>query len=290
MRANPFATARMKYDDAHLRVTLFYAKRGNIVITNKEAPMTAKPRKRRPGGGRKPQGGIRGKAEHFSTRITTETREALEREASASGQSISQVAERLLILGLREKRKGWANRSARALCFLIERIAEQASPLEESLFRGVEKYASPSELADLRRHADEWRTDPFRYRAFKIAVGMLLDALEPKGEMRSPMPAEFVDRMAAADRSLLRNFPALVAILKSNGESPENFAAFIFSNTWRQLNQPRKPEKGRDLLTLISEAWGNLPVDSVRGAIQEDFYGMTEARVDLNLDSNGEDR
>ena len=59
-----------------------------------------KARKRGPGGGRKPKGDITGKGERFSTRITAETREALDREAADSGQSVSQVAERLLRFAL----------------------------------------------------------------------------------------------------------------------------------------------------------------------------------------------
>ena len=38
--------------------------------------MMAKARKRRPGGGRKPQGTLRGNAKTFATRLTPETREA----------------------------------------------------------------------------------------------------------------------------------------------------------------------------------------------------------------------
>src|SRR5262249_51311773 len=85
-------------------------------------PLVAKARKRRPGGGRKPKGVFAGKREWFSTRITPETRAALEQEVAAKpGQSISQVAERLLVHGLDEQR--WRNnhRPLRALCFAIER-------------------------------------------------------------------------------------------------------------------------------------------------------------------------
>ena len=57
------------------------------------------PRKRAPGGGRKPAGPISGKLSIFSTRITHETRVALEAEAGMTGQSISQVAEQLINLG-----------------------------------------------------------------------------------------------------------------------------------------------------------------------------------------------
>lgn len=53
-------------------------------------------RKRAPGGGRKPRGPFSGKLTTFSTRITKETRTLLDADARASGQSVSQAAERIL--------------------------------------------------------------------------------------------------------------------------------------------------------------------------------------------------
>jgi hypothetical protein len=55
--------------------------------------MTAR---RKPGGGRKPKGEFRGKAATFTTRITTETRQALERAAEKNNRSLSQEVERRL--------------------------------------------------------------------------------------------------------------------------------------------------------------------------------------------------
>src|SRR5262245_47348861 len=54
------------------------------------------PSKRAPGGGRKPQGEIKGKSATFATRITPETRAALDRSAKRNGRSLSQEVEILL--------------------------------------------------------------------------------------------------------------------------------------------------------------------------------------------------
>jgi hypothetical protein len=238
------------------------------------ASMMAKSRKRRPGGGRKPKGSIRGKGSNFSTRITAETREALEREASASGQSISQVAERLLMLGLEERRQRAANRPLRALCYVIEQIALRASE-----GRYV-KY--PDDLAaEAVRMRDMWRTDRFRFVAFKIAVGMLLDAVEPRGEMQSPFPGESIDEFAAEAVEFFGVNPAVVELLKSAYKSPESLAAYIFSNVWAQLNRAHDlSERERELLR--HGKW-------VGDAIREEFYALADARVDLNLGSKGEE-
>ena len=124
-----------------------------------------KPRK--PGGGRKPAGPLKGKVSTFSTRITAETRGALEAESAASGQSISQVAERLLQLGLDLRRRQEAGDPIRALGYLL----------------GAMAYACQSTAEDGR--LCEWNTDPAIFAAFQSAVGTLLDRIRPPGEINT---------------------------------------------------------------------------------------------------------
>src|SRR5215831_974877 len=120
------------------------------------------PRKRAPGAGRKPKGEFAGKLANFSTRIQLETRRALEAEAAATGLSISQLAEKLLKTGLAERRQGEKDRKIRALCFLITQLAHHIVGVHA--INDEKKYERP--LYD-------WRSIPFFYRAFKIAVGQL---------------------------------------------------------------------------------------------------------------------
>ena len=57
----------------------------------------------------------------------------------------------------------------RAICFLISEVArEVVLPHRTDERRGV------------------WRTDPFFYAAFRIAVGHVLEALAPLGEIKAP--------------------------------------------------------------------------------------------------------
>jgi hypothetical protein len=124
-------------------------------------------RKRRPGGGRKPLGNFHGKSENFSTRITSETRQALDREAKRSvpRKSVSQVAEELIRLGLAQKRNRQCDEPMRALAFLIDRLAIQiAAP-----HRGSKQ--------DFR-----WRTNPFLFRALQEAIYQLMNRLAPEGD------------------------------------------------------------------------------------------------------------
>jgi hypothetical protein len=121
-------------------------------------------RKRAPGGGRKPSGDIRGKKAWFSTRITNETRQALETEAAASDKSISQVAEALLIEALVIRHEASLNDPMEALVYIISQLAVVTC-------HGLDR---------------DWRTDPFMFQALKLAIGNFMDGIAPAGEIRSP--------------------------------------------------------------------------------------------------------
>jgi len=233
--------------------------------------LVAKARKRRPGGGRPPKGVFGGKTEWFSTRITPETRAALEQEVAARGHPIPQVAERLLVLGLDAQRRRDSYRPLRALCFAIERIALEANgngrwvdPNRLKNSPGLQKY--PVEIRESL--FNQWRTDPFRYRAFRLAVASLLTNLEPKGEMRNP----FGD---VIDAVVLDN-PAIQELMKRTYESPENLAAYIFANIWRELN------RSSPLTESEKYHLGRNPVGQI---MLQEFYQMSDARHDLGLDA-----
>jgi hypothetical protein len=121
-------------------------------------------RKRAPGGGRKPAGPKHGKTEAFSTRITPETRKALELEKRRTGQSVSQIAEQLIELGLETKYERQRDTPMLALGFLIDRLS-----IEISETRGTKQ--------DTR-----WRTDPFLFRSLQEAIHELMNRLAPTGD------------------------------------------------------------------------------------------------------------
>src|SRR5262249_25614849 len=63
--------------------------------------------------------------------------------------------------------------AVRALCFLIGELASQTNPFgRRSETRGA------------------WRSNPFFYAAFKLAVAKLLEALTPPGEIIAPKLAD----------------------------------------------------------------------------------------------------
>ena len=149
--------------------------------------------------GRKPKGEFAGKLANFSTRIQPETRKALEKEAKATGQSISQLAERLLITGLAERKASEKDRALHALCFLIGELAHR--------------------IVGTLPH--DWRSDPFFYEAFKIAVRQVLDALDPPGAKEH---GEYTVRIRG---SLSATQTAAIQHYADSFETPEARAEYV---------------------------------------------------------------
>jgi hypothetical protein len=132
------------------------------------------PKKRRPGGGRK---ATLHKVSTFSTRITAETREALEAAATKSGISISQLAEKLLAEGLQGRRyRNDVGSPVRALALVIENLDQE----------------SKSSAAD--GTPCEWHTDPTIFETFRIAIGKLLERLRPPGDIDTSVGGPLIGR------------------------------------------------------------------------------------------------
>ena len=91
-----------------------------IVQTNKGRRLA---KNRAPGAGRKPRGEFKGKSATLTTRITAETRAAMERAAQKSGRSLSQEVERRLIDSVRNERNRRSD--VRALAEAIAIVAEK---------------------------------------------------------------------------------------------------------------------------------------------------------------------
>jgi hypothetical protein len=128
-------------------------------------------RKRAPGAGRPPRGDINGKTETFTTRITPETRRALEASARKHGRSLSQEAE----VGLREylKKPTGAARN-RALAAIVGNLAESIA----------------------KKTGENWRTDVFSGMALVDCIQAVLVYLTPEAE-KSPAVPPAVEKQAA---------------------------------------------------------------------------------------------
>jgi hypothetical protein len=216
--------------------------------------------------GRKPKGQFSGKLANFSTRIQVETRKALEREAKASGQSISQLAERLLVDGLAARRDRKQDRPLRALCFLLGQTAHLVvgSQIRVTTLAGVQSEFTPE---------FSWRSDPFFFEAFRVALSIILEAHKPRGEIKAPKIVEDADlanpKLAAAyDRRWLETF--------KSPEARGRWAADYILTSLATVPQMSIEERQRQVKFL--EALG-APASMV-----DHWYGMPEAAKDLELD------
>jgi hypothetical protein len=206
-------------------------------------------RKRAPGGGRKPQGEYSGLTVPFSVRMPATMRAELKKAAKKSGRKDGQELLRRLQNSFNENRKKSRDPALQAICYLIAELAE-----------GVTNPA-PMHVANMR---PLWRSDPFLFRAFKLAVGKLLDALEPAGEIKSPVILEITDKVAV--------HLTTPKFIRDAYQTPEALADFCAAGILQALIRTVPLKKFDPRITKWDET--------------ED-YGMESARRDLGVKPKG---
>jgi hypothetical protein len=227
--------------------------------------MVAK-RKRAKGGGRKPKGPFTELTSPLSIRMPNYMREELESAAQTSGKSVSQELLRRLSNTFDRDREKARDPDMRALCFLIAETARQAVGIPVS-----DQLKSTNTLS--------WRNNPFFFRAFKIAVGTLLDALEPAGPI-TPPKMKFNFRPTAHNTTAAAG-DALNHFIKSY-ETPEARGQYAAGYIWNSLQtiphlSPDEREQEIQKLHQISSP-----------AFRHEFYGMSDAARDLHIKNEEE--
>jgi hypothetical protein len=138
----------------------------------------------------------------------------------------------------------------RALCFMIAETAHQAVGIH-----GGKQEDSP---------IGSWRDNPFYFRAFKIAVGKLLDELEPPGPIRVPVIKWGFEPA---------HIRALNALIKSY-ESPEARGEYAAGYIWNALLTGRASPVERENERRRVEETGS-------SSVWREFHGMPDAVRDL---------
>jgi hypothetical protein len=208
------------------------------------------PRKRAPGAGRKPAGPISGKLANFSTRITQETRVALDAAAAESGQSISQVAERMIRLGLNTAAEREQSNPTQGLNKLIARLAEGCS-------------------VNLGDTAFPWNTDSFSFDALAFTMQLLLERLRPADSALSRYLIEHKD-VDELDREML--------------ESPEEWAKHVFKAVWDEVTGVGKFELTEDPWTILARLKKKeFATDPLLNLMLRDEIEWEKLRRDLNI-------
>ena len=199
-------------------------------------------RKRAAGGGRRPKGPFSGLTSSLTIRIPAEMRQQLEDAAQRSGNISQELLRRLADSFYRDRDRA-RDPAMRALCFLIAETAHQAVGIH---------------LGEEERPIGSWRDDPFFFRAFKIAVGKLLDELEPPGPIRPPVMKWF----GAFDK-LTRSY-----------ETPQARGEYAADYIWNALlTAPASPAERENERRRAGK------IDSP--SAWREFYGMPDAARDL---------
>ena len=205
--------------------------------------------KRAPGGGRKPKGDFSQLTSPLSLRMPAEMREQLESSASDNGRSVSQEVLRRIQESFHRDRDRARDPAMRALCFLIAQLAGEV--------------AGPTDTQG--RPYFDWRNDRFFFRAFKLAVAKVLDALEPSCEIRSPIGV--FDNLRKDEEGI-----RLFEMFKATYETPEARADTSARTLMSSLMQS-------DFDTYyFNEVAPNHKAKGLR-----EFYGLIDARRDLQL-------
>jgi hypothetical protein len=144
-------------------------------------------RKRAPGGGRKPRGHIKGKFATFSTRITPETRAALEREAARNDRSLSQESE----LRLKETLVGWGPDHINSLAQLVSRVMQSVETVIGAAPACDPHRPRPKPKWARRRFLElAWHQSAFTHAAARAAIEAILAHYQPPGPISKPKQLE----------------------------------------------------------------------------------------------------
>jgi hypothetical protein len=210
-------------------------------------------RRRAPGAGRKPIDRAGPKTETILARVRPELKRRIELAARATGNqnSMSREIVLLLELGLKAREDNRRDDPMRALCYLIAETANACraftGPDDKPLF--------------------DWLSDPFVFRAFKLAVAQLLDWLEPKGEIVS-----IVDRVG--EDTFQNTPPAIVDSYRTPEARAQAAAMFI----WSRVKTPASDDE-----LELARNW-----KPFGESIERMYYRMADVRRDLRMQTKGE--
>jgi Arc-like DNA binding domain len=216
-----------------------------------------KKRKRAPGGGRKPEGEFRSLTVVKSMRMPPDLYDRLERTRQARGRSFNQELLNRLKESFDYDRIRSGDRSLRAFCFLFSELAQVICLNPEQ--------------------APDWRSDPWPFQAFKLAVAKLLDRFQPVGEMKLPKWWRFARESPSAVLSTKEEIERIT-------ESPEAMAEHAVQQVLRSFTNPQrlwaayKGMKGmEEKLPPDVRPWANRLAQKWNTT----FYSMDDAQRDL---------
>jgi len=196
----------------------------------------------RPKRGRPPTGGFSTLSAVTSLRMPEDLRQQLEKSRKERGKRLhreiglsQELLYRVRDSFIRERNEA-RDPALRALYYLLAEVSEAVT------------FPFPARPADLR---PLWRSDPFFFQAFRLAVGQLLDELKPTGEVKPP------------------------SIVDNVFKAPDDLADYVASGVFHALKSSARSEK-RDEKAVW---WEQTTRD----------YQIFDARRDLGIKTQGEE-
>jgi hypothetical protein len=209
--------------------------------------------KRKSHAGRKPAGPFAHNTSQLTIRMPDDLRSELETAAKKKGWSLTQeLLWRVRSSYRRQREEERRPPATRALCFLISEIAVRIGFFKLS----------------------EWHRSTFAFRAFRLAVGQLLETLEPTGEMKNPFKS--LQKVWHQGGPGVTPLPGAALIL----ETPESLGAHTAKVVVDEL-RGRSPDWERH-----AKEFRNDPDPEFRAIAQlmlETVYGMADARRDMGI-------
>lgn len=226
----------------------------------------AKRKKRRPGGGRKPQGEVSGLRSVMSFRLPTEMRDELAKAAQASGNSVTQEVLSRLGRSFKEDRKNYRDPATKALCFLFSDLAENTH------------MGTPN-----------WRADPYLFRAFTVAVPKLLAALQPPGKPQTPRLLKALLAALSTDDPMnkTKSSKAMRERCARMMKSPEALAGVAVDATLSAFFRPSQRHKEWEPWREEIDAKTAGFFSEILRHQKNTYYGMEAAKRDLDPKPRG---
>jgi hypothetical protein len=198
------------------------------------------------GGGRKPKGEFAGKSAAFSTRITQELRDSLEKEAQASGKSMSQIVERRLRESFDKPRaqRELADKRVKATALMVARLT---SSIESATGK-------------------KWNEDRFTSDALKSAISTAMSRVAPADEPVAPQSIRDQMKRLEVDLKKPGAFESML-VPESLGAS-YGWTLFEMMLAWRGP-PPEGTEHADDIHYLVPFIRNELKVE-VEGLKEED--------------------
>ena len=207
-------------------------------------------RKRKSGAGRKPRGPSSKNSAVMTVRMPSDLRGQLERSAEKKGWSLSQeLLWRLDSSYKKQRNRERATPVTRALSFLFGEL--------------ISRVAFPD-------RSGGWHRNPFLFRALRLAIDKLLEALEPPGDVQGP----YEEGLELYAHSHFSSEEIVASYM-----TPEARADLAAKQLLDALMRP-DPRMETGLRELRSH-----PVHGpVAEMLLDDFYGFADVRRDMGID------